>query len=580
MPRQGIFGPSLDSILNWKDVEQYTPNTRLNATPPGCSYVSPSNGGGYVGVGCRNFIPAFVPYSAPSLTPCGRPPLGDLTMVPALINGTTIGGDPHYGTMSGPVVYEYNTDGQYVVNCDASSDTTCTGTSSCTGVVGNCIASTNQNTVGFGEDASTYGGSVYSASPCIAQTLYTSSSDKTDCPGNNQVNQIISGPGALWDNYNTVVQVTGGFTLNQQLETGVVNFPLCCGGVYSSSEMCEPSVCPVVSSANSSTFGGNNCAPSMAVVCTASPSNTGLMTPSTNSLEGTSVPIEGGAFYDPGSSDTTPIYRGLLQKACNRYIDLTSPSEGSYVASSAASSYLSEGIPSTIETDTFADRVVDWCTSFPGACDSVLDVACNSTSLEDLTTSNTAVGGISNLTKLCGCHLPADQYPNPNSTSSSTACTTACRLPGVIPQGESSGCTSTSCSPQQCTDNVCFIDDVAINVIDSSVGTINVGQLCNTESGTQSQCYIDKISLQLANSAASFDFTSACDECFIYDPTDPTATTAVSCTNPLGDAAGNSGSGTGNSGTSSSSSGNSAVGIGVVLFAILCLLGLLILFFL
>jgi len=95
--------------------------------------------------------------------------------------------------------------------------------------------------------------------------------------------------------------------------------------------------------------------------------------------------------------------------------------------------------------------------------------------------------------KFCGCYLPSGQY----SQQTQRTCDPVCSAFGNVKYFP----TPTSTSPEPCASNVCVIDDVTIQIVDSSVGDITFQQLCqNCGVVGQCQCIIEDINIISSNS--------------------------------------------------------------------------------
>jgi len=105
--------------------------------------------------------------------------------------------------------------------------------------------------------------------------------------------------------------------------------------------------------------------------------------------------------------------------------------------------------------------------------------------------------------KICGCYLPESQYDN----SVGRACDFICSSYDTIRYYEEN-----SNYPLTCISNVCVIDSVTIQVIDSSIGNITFNQLCPYCSGSANcKCIINDINIITQNSKlGSIDINQQC----------------------------------------------------------------------
>ena len=96
--------------------------------------------------------------------------------------------------------------------------------------------------------------------------------------------------------------------------------------------------------------------------------------------------------------------------------------------------------------------------------------------------------------QFCGCYLPEDQY---NGLSTDLrACDPLCSGLDTVQFFPS----ATATQPQQCTTDVCIIDDVTINVINSDLGNITFQQICQNCGPGNCRCIISDINILAQNS--------------------------------------------------------------------------------
>lgn len=95
--------------------------------------------------------------------------------------------------------------------------------------------------------------------------------------------------------------------------------------------------------------------------------------------------------------------------------------------------------------------------------------------------------------KTCGCYLPATQY----NQQAQRTCDPICSAFGNARYFP----TPTSTSPEPCASNVCVIDDVTIQVVNSTLGNITFQQLCsNCGVAGSCQCIVEDINIISTNS--------------------------------------------------------------------------------
>jgi len=135
--------------------------------------------------------------------------------------------------------------------------------------------------------------------------------------------------------------------------------------------------------------------------------------------------------------------------------------------------------PGTAGYSPFQDFLYEnVCCPYPAVCQGALAGYCRRFSGQRVSLSPLAA-------RLCGCHLAPQAYQSYTTRYQiSPACTPTCTYPGTVPQTDASG------APVSCTQNVCLIDDLTINLAQSSVGgDISISQFCsNCASGAGARC--------------------------------------------------------------------------------------------
>lgn len=138
----------------------------------------------------------------------------------------------------------------------------------------------------------------------------------------------------------------------------------------------------------------------------------------------------------------------------------------------------------------FVNKAVNLCRLYPGLCDDMLTTACKGYKAADLSPDNWKgrqgdFDGTA-LLRTCGCFLPDTEYP----AGVSKQCAAICSIPGQIPTSE------------QCTDNKCLIDDLTINIVNSTAGSVNITQTCGQcDSKNPCECYFgDDVTINQINS--------------------------------------------------------------------------------
>lgn len=108
------------------------------------------------------------------------------------------------------------------------------------------------------------------------------------------------------------------------------------------------------------------------------------------------------------------------------------------------------------------------CRKSPGLCEGYLTNYCKNFT-EDTVNNNPF------LSKWCGCHMSNDFYERYSSGFGITkACTPICHLPGTVPSVGDDGVT-----PLVCAQQVCMIDNLTIDMINSRVGDVEITDICS-----------------------------------------------------------------------------------------------------
>lgn len=220
-------------------------------------------------------------------------------------------------------------------------------------------------------------------------------------------------------------------------------------------------------------------------------------------------------------------------------------------------------------TDSFFTQTLPYlCTTTndPSACDSILNRFCYEFSRNDITGNGVSNGQLdTTLANVCGCHLSTGSGipPNPIITTGNTSTSfnltnfPTTSLPNVydtnIPGGNACDpiCDNSSISNSgfnTCTQDSCVIDNVTVNIYNSSTGSINFSQDCSG-----STCYIGDVSINEINSSiGSGTLSQNCSACYKYTDNNLQTAEQVDCGSlqPL------NGSGTGNGNGSGTGNGN------------------------
>lgn len=155
----------------------------------------------------------------------------------------------------------------------------------------------------------------------------------------------------------------------------------------------------------------------------------------------------------------------------------------------------------------FNNFVYKICSLYPGMCTEILTGLCSNTSTEDLQRNPTAQS-------FCGCYLPINlQQEFYSNFGISNECNPYCNMDTSLQLSD-----GTFTGSKTCTQTVCMMNDISINLIQSQVsGSISIGNVCsscggnglNTSSGCQ--CIFNNISVTAVNSQIpSLNITQSC----------------------------------------------------------------------
>lgn len=182
------------------------------------------------------------------------------------------------------------------------------------------------------------------------------------------------------------------------------------------------------------------------------------------------------------------------------------------------------------DDDFWSKKAPQICMSAPGVCDDVLDSMCSKYTRADM-------GKNPSLQALCGCHLP-DTRENTQyiySNEIPRACDPICNIsqPGytTIPRAQCSVKDPEDCTFIECTDTTCVIDDVVIDMVNSSFGNMTFAQACsqcnkkgscsdgtcdgNGSDKKSCSCYLSDIDAYIKNSKiGNIDLEKGCGPCF------------------------------------------------------------------
>lgn len=254
-------------------------------------------------------------------------------------------------------------------------------------------------------------------------------------------------------------------------------------------------------------------------------------------------------YSDPGMKQTCdPNYRGGSENGCrslfksvcsdptpDKYYDVWSSGddfcgtmirdnlltpEGLSWAQTSMNSVIqkwftsTEGIQPISRAEPFQDYLYNFCSENPSACDIGLSNVCSGYSRE-------GASGNSKIADFCGCHMIPSVYAlYSNQYAIGKECDPLCARTTTIPFTNQNGII------QECTSNICIIDDVTLHLTNSSVGNINFYQACGGCSGSAScQCTISGLSLETVEAGlGDINLEQYCQgslTCYRQDPNNP-----------------------------------------------------------
>jgi hypothetical protein len=136
----------------------------------------------------------------------------------------------------------------------------------------------------------------------------------------------------------------------------------------------------------------------------------------------------------------------------------------------------------------FASNIWEICSNHPGLCQVPISNMCTKYTSNLLTRS-----GGTNALSWCGCYLSDDEYKNDYSIDKE--CTPLCAAPGVLKLPSNDGVLTKSCSQ-----NICLIDNINLQLYGSQVGQIGFTQICPACQGGSCRCTISNSTLTIIDS--------------------------------------------------------------------------------
>lgn len=221
---------------------------------------------------------------------------------------------------------------------------------------------------------------------------------------------------------------------------------------------------------------------------------------------------------------------------CANYVNamnVTNKGAAQTVVTAAVDNLMTKGLFSMYPETT--SNLLGFCNSM-GACDAQLNSICSAYKRQDVLDAYkkylelTAINPddpnaipYKNIYQACGCHLPSSQYSTWNNLGVdqvNVACDPLCLLPNVIPQYNNG-------TRASCTQNLCVLDNISIDIVNSQTGNINFNTVCGNcstsgTSGSNCRCVFSNINVfQSGSTVGSINFAQNCGTCSMPDPNNP-----------------------------------------------------------
>ena len=136
----------------------------------------------------------------------------------------------------------------------------------------------------------------------------------------------------------------------------------------------------------------------------------------------------------------------------------------------------------------FEDNIFnEVCCPYSGVCESSLYNLCKNFTPNDIAYDP-------RLSRWCGCFLPISQYESySDNYNISKECTPTCNNYNAIPNAGINN------EPVVCQQNVCIIDDITINLVNSSASEIDLNQMCGGCTQGECSCVISGENIDINN---------------------------------------------------------------------------------
>lgn len=169
--------------------------------------------------------------------------------------------------------------------------------------------------------------------------------------------------------------------------------------------------------------------------------------------------------------------------------------------------------PGNVGYNPFQDFLYIVCCQVPVVCQSGLLDTCSVYTAQRLSVNP-------DVANICGCYLAPEEYATyVNTYLIDQQCTPMCNRPFTIPL------VSGDNSPITCTQDVCIIDNITVNLVNTTVnGGININQMCGNcgvQAGGSCQCIIQNNTIDGANAViGSINIEQSCSStvCNVTNP--------------------------------------------------------------
>lgn len=151
-------------------------------------------------------------------------------------------------------------------------------------------------------------------------------------------------------------------------------------------------------------------------------------------------------------------------------------------------------IDSTFINTPMGRSMYQLCESIPGLCNNVVPPMCSGYSRDQISRD-------ADLIRWCGC------YVTPESSNVAPECDPLCVLQGTIAKSY----LSSSGARQECEHDVCVINNVNINAVESTLGAINFSTLCSQCTRDNCTCIVNDVAIKSLESSIPLTvFESRC----------------------------------------------------------------------